>query len=364
MDCRTGTDSGHSTASHVCCRSQAQAVAVLAAFLAVCAGAASVEGRTGYAYNPRCTTYVHRADHPESPQRVIEIHRRLETTGLLDSLEATVPVDSPMVHIRKLHTAAHVSGIQGILKRSPGSDSIGAIADIAVAEVLGAVDAVVAGRVRNAFCNIRPPGHHVVNGGFVSGFCAYANVAIAVRYAQDVLGIDRVLVVDWDYHHGNGTVHFICADTNVLFFELNSLEDSYETCNAESEHVIIVRPEASTNEGHVKVMKKVLVPRAAAFKPQLVLISCGFDLKAGDALGGSGVTARGVSQLTRAVMDIAEKHCQGKLVSVLEGGYEDFAVKPRTWKGLAACAEAHVRTLMSGKVQAEAKWYRSRKAGK
>jgi acetoin utilization deacetylase AcuC-like enzyme len=112
------------------------------------------------------------------------------------------------------------------------------------------------------------------------------------------------------------------------------------------------------------VLRDVLTPLAAKFRPQLVLISCGFDLKADDAMGGRGVTARGVCQLTRVLMDIADRFCEGRIVSVLEGGYADAGSNPPTWYGLAACAEAHVRTLMTGKLQPEARHYRKRKAAR
>lgn len=316
-----------------------------------------VVSATGYAYAPRCTTYVQAVGHPESPKRIIAIHQRLTESGLTDSLVSIEPLSDPLPHIGRVHTQKHIAGIRSLRRTAPDTDSIGPIAELAVACILGAVKAVCQGTVRNAFCNTRPPGHHAINGGYTSGFCAYANVVIAARYAREVMGLERVLIVDWDYHHGNGTVHLICRDTTVVFFEAGSFAGAYDDCNAAQAHIVTVPLEKKGNDGYVGAFKKHLVPLARAFRPRIVLISSGFDLKAGDALGGRGVTAHGVSQLTRLVMDIAEQWCEGRVVSVLEGGYSDFGSNPPTYRGLAACAEAHVRTLLTGEVQPEAPYF-------
>ncbi|MBD3242415.1 MAG: histone deacetylase [Chitinivibrionales bacterium] len=312
---------------------------------------------TGYTYDPRCTTYVQAAEHPESPHRVTAIHQQITQSGLTDSLVRVEPLSDPLPHIRRVHTERHIAGIRNLRHRIPESDSIGPLAELAVAQILGAVKAVCEGTIRNAFCNIRPPGHHVINGGYTSGFCAYANVVIAARYAQKEMGLERVLIVDWDYHHGNGTVHLVCSDTSILFFEAGSAAAMYEECNGARRHVITVSLQKTGNDGYVEAYRKHLLPAAASFRPQIVLVSSGFDLKAGDALGGRGVTAQGVSLLTRLVMDIAEEYCKGRLVSVLEGGYSDFGSTPPSYRGLAACAEAHIRTLLTGDIQPEAPYF-------
>ena len=215
----------------------------------------------------------------------------------------------------------------------------------AVGGVLAAVDAVMHGEVRNAFCAVRPPGHHAMVDRAL-GFCIFNNLAIGVRYVQQEYGLSKVLIVDWDVHHGNGTQAAFYEDPNVLYFSVHQYP-FYPGTGAESEKgrgkgleytINVPLSWGSTDEDYLKVFEQRLRPAALAFAPQFVFISAGFDAHEHDTLGSMRVTTEGFGQLSRVVKQIADTCCQGRLVSVLEGGYG--------LEGLAASVEAHIRVLM------------------
>ena len=193
----------------------------------------------------------------------------------------------------------------------------------------------------------------------LEGFCAYANVVIAARFAQREYGIKRVMIADWDCHHGNGTVFFTCNDTSVLFCETASVERPFRECNKDKKHIISVAVGGQrSHDDFVNVWKETLIPAADAFKPELVLVSSGFDIKRDDPVCGGRfkATARTFSALTRLVMDVAEKHCNGKLVTLLEGGYRNRGTDQ--YRAIAECASSLLATLISGEEQPESAFYR------
>jgi acetoin utilization deacetylase AcuC-like enzyme len=215
---------------------------------------------------------------------------------------------------------------------------------MAVGGVLAAVDAVVQGDVRNAFCAIRPPGHHAC-ADRAMGFCLFNNIAIATRYAQQKHGLTKILIVDWDVHHGNGTQAAFYEDPNVLYFGVHrwpfypGTGSALETGAGDGADLTInvPLPVGSGDAPYVEAFEKKLRPAALRFGPDLVLISAGFDAAKGDDLGGMKVTPEGFAELTRIVREIARQCCQERLVSVLEGGYGD---------ALPGAVEAHIRVLM------------------
>jgi acetoin utilization deacetylase AcuC-like enzyme len=312
---------------------------------------------TGFAYDSSFANYFQ--NNYEVPERVVSINRRLREQGLLTGLASVVPLAEPRSYIERVHSADHIKAIQAIpLDRDNGAtQKIGEIADLAVAYVLGAVRDVCENKIRNAFCNIRPPGHHQINFECSYGFCCYANVVIAARFALEAYPniIKRVMIIDWDLHHGNGTQFFIQNDPAILF---------YDTCGGgfygggdEKGHGLFTA--TTGNDGFLREWENEMMPMARAFKPDLILISAGFDSKKYDLMGGLGLTARGYSLLTRKVMDLAEEFSGGRIVSMLEGGYADSGgTSPAMFNGLEQCAENHVRTLMSGELQPETQFYR------
>jgi acetoin utilization deacetylase AcuC-like enzyme len=210
--------------------------------------------------------------------------------------------------------------------------------------VLNAVDQVMNGHAKNAFCAVRPPGHHATPTRGM-GFCLVNNVAVAARYAQRRYGVQRVVIVDWDVHHGNGTQDIFYSDDTVLFFSTHQ-SPWYPGTGAADERgegkgvgLTINRPFAA-GAGRDEIygaFRESLMTAAGKFKPDLVLISAGFDSRAGDPLGQFRLTDEDFKDLTRLMMDIAGTHCEGKLISVLEGGYD--------LSGLASAVTAHVTTL-------------------
>jgi acetoin utilization deacetylase AcuC-like enzyme len=193
---------------------------------------------------------------------------------------------------------------------------------------------------------MRPPGHHALNTGQEEGFCFFNNVAIATRYAQEVFKRQKVLIVDWDFHHGNGTEAAFYEDPTVLYFSTHYALAYPGTGHPDKEgngpglgfNINVHMPCGASDDDIIDVFKTVLVPRADSFKPDFVLISAGFDGRTKDKLGCFDISDEGFAALTRIVMDIAHAHCGDKIVSVLEGGY--------TPEDLAGAVHAHVSTLL------------------
>jgi acetoin utilization deacetylase AcuC-like enzyme len=216
----------------------------------------------------------------------------------------------------------------------------------AVGGVLNAVDAVMTGAADNAFCCVRPPGHHA-NASRGMGFCLLNNVALAARYAQRRHGIERVMIVDWDVHHGNGTQDIFYADPSVFFFSTHQWPlypgtgRANETGEGPGEGTTMnfPFPAGSGRREILGAMQESLIPAADRFHPDLILISAGFDSRIGDLLGSFTLTDTDFADLTHLVKEIAARHARGRVVSLLEGGYN--------LEGLASAAAAHVEALMA-----------------
>jgi acetoin utilization deacetylase AcuC-like enzyme len=210
---------------------------------------------------------------------------------------------------------------------------------------MAAVDAVMDGKVRNVFCAVRPPGHHATRDRAM-GFCLFNNVAVAARYVQERHGLRRVLIVDWDAHHGNGTQEAFYGDNEVLYFSTHQFPcypgsgSAGETGEGAGKGFTVNVPmqAGSGDAEYLRAFREVLVPEADKFRPEFVILSAGFDAHEGDPITDLGVTTTGFAQLTDIVKGIAEKHCGGRLVSVLEGGYD--------LKNLGDSVVAHVKELM------------------
>jgi len=294
---------------------------------------------TGYVFDERYMEHVLYASHPESPQRLKAIQKKMTETGLAKNMTAIEPLDNPLPAIRLVHSQSHIDDIND---RAVTGD----IARLAVAGALGAVRAVAQGMVRNAFCALRPPGHHALNTGREEGFCFFNNIAIAARYAQHEYKLQKVLIIDWDYHHGNGTEWAFYEDPNVLFFSTHDWHAYPGTGDprkrgkgaGEGYNINVHLGCGTEDDDMYRAWETHLLPAAEKFKPDIVLISAGFDSRKDDLLGCFNLTDICFSRLTRMAMDIADTHCNGRLVSLLEGGYNVY--------GLAEAVAAHVSALM------------------
>jgi acetoin utilization deacetylase AcuC-like enzyme len=293
--------------------------------------------RTGLVRDDRYLLHTQGAGHPESPERLKAIQRRLRNSGLEEKLRPIRASVDPDASIRMVHSGEHIE----MAARQAHDD---AICRLAVSGALSAVDAVCSGKVQNAFCAIRPPGHHAANNGEF-GFCFYNNIAIAARYAQKQHNLNKILIVDWDYHHGDGTEWAFYDDPAVLVFSTHALyafpgsgaPDKTGEGQGRGYNINVPLPRGATDEAILRAFKERLLPAAEKFQPDLVLISAGFDARKDDLLGDFNITDEGFAQLTRMVMAIADQHANSRIVSILEGGYNT--------EGLALGVEAHLEAL-------------------
>jgi acetoin utilization deacetylase AcuC-like enzyme/formylglycine-generating enzyme required for sulfatase activity len=294
---------------------------------------------------------------PERPARLEAIVKRLKDKGLMEQLtvlegkpaptepNAAVP---PPPHIERVRKACEGLGDR-VEHLDTGDMPISAksydAALSAVGGVLAAVDGVMEGRIRNAFCAVRPPGHHALKEKAM-GFCLFNNVAVAARHLLNKHKLERVLIVDWDVHHGNGTQDEFYQDGRVMLFDTH-LSPFYPGSGAESEKgkgkgegliINVPLPKGAGDAEFRKIYEEKLKPAALAFKPDFILISAGFDSARGDLLGRLDLTPTGYTAMTKVVREIADATAKGRIVSMLEGGYNLDA--------LADSVEAHVRALM------------------
>ncbi|MDP6637281.1 MAG: histone deacetylase [Phycisphaerae bacterium] len=310
---------------------------------------------TAFIYDPIYAKHYAGPGHPESPRRLEAIMQLIGETDFAGRLEIIKPPDGSDDQILNVHSKQYLDQVRNdIASRRPvlsmgDTDVCDASLDAAVKAVGGichAVDLVVTGKHSNAFCAVRPPGHHSGESRG-SGFCVFNNVAIAARHAQKTHNISRVLIADWDVHHGNGTQETFYSDPSVLFFSTHQWPLypmtglPHETGLGAAAGLTINCP-FGAGAGHKQIIgafREELIPAADTFKPELVLISAGFDSRIEDPLGGFALTDEDFAELTGIMLDIARKHAGGRLVSTLEGGYNP--------SGLAKAVRAHCQTLAS-----------------
>ena len=312
--------------------------------------------KTGYLYDEIFLQHRPGKEHPESPQRLMAIDQALRVMPFFPELIPLRPRRATLEELLLVHHREYVDLTKRECKAGMSSLSTGdtdicpesyQVALSAAGSVLAAVDAVFSGTISRAFCAVRPPGHHAGPGRGM-GFCIFNNVALAARYAQKKYGAKRVLIADWDVHHGNGTQDVFYRDGSVLYFSTH-LFPHYPGSGAATESglgaakgLIINRP-FPYGAGYREIVgafRETLIPAAREFKPDFSLISAGFDSRKNDPLGGFQVDDNGFRELTRIMLAIAAVSGKGRLVSVLEGGY-DLA-------GLASAVCAHLEELHRG----------------
>jgi acetoin utilization deacetylase AcuC-like enzyme len=293
--------------------------------------------------------------HPEHEGRLIAIIDHLKKSDLWDNLLPITPSPADTKWILKVHTAEHLKFVKEACERGATVlDREGdtyvcresyAVALLVVGGVLAGIDAVIGDKVKNAFCAVRPPGHHA-GSSRAMGFCLFNNVAIGTRYAQEKYGLERVAIVDWDVHHGNGTQEIFYEDPSVLYISTHQYPyypgtgSASERGKGEGEGFTLNLPLSAGTDGeeYVKLFKEKTVPALQDFNPDFLLISAGFDAHKDDPLAAIFLDESTYAEVTRMLAEFAKKHCHGRIVSVLEGGY-DLTALPR-------CVEAHLRELM------------------
>ena len=304
-------------------------------------------------YDPAMLRHEPGGDHPESPKRLDAVMESVRALERQSRLTVAAPRPATEDEILRVHTPQYLKLVGAEIEAgrrtlSTGdtelsSGSLGA-ALAAAGTVVSAVDAVVGGRARHAFCAVRPPGHHASQARGM-GFCVFNNIAIGARHAARAHGVERILIADWDVHHGNGTQEVFWSDGSVLFFDTHQhpwypgTGSPTETGEGKGRGRIVNRPfpAGAGRDEILGAFRTELVPAAEHFKPQLVMISAGFDSRAGDPLGKFTLTDADFSELTAIVAGIARQHAGGRVVSVLEGGYSR--------DGLARAVSAHLDRL-------------------
>ncbi|HLT38723.1 MAG TPA: histone deacetylase [Enhygromyxa sp.] len=294
-------------------------------------------------------THGVRSAHPESPERLAVLLELVDEAVGAGTIELRRPTPADPDALRLVHTDAHVDALLGLAGRSEILDADTSItpgsihaARLAAGSLLDAVAAVCAGEAKRAMCLVRPPGHHA-EPDRAMGFCLFGNVALAAAMARSAGLVERVLIVDWDVHHGNGTQAAFWQRADVLTFDLHQ-HPWYPGGGAARERgsgaglghcVNLPLPAGLGDADYLALVDRLLIPLADRYAPELVLVSAGFDAHVDDPLGGMEITTQGFAALCARVQAIADRHAGGKLILALEGGYALAALRA----SVAGCIE-------------------------
>jgi len=302
---------------------------------------------TAFIHHPDCRLHDMGAHHPESPDRVAVIEDHLLATGLLDHLVSHAAPKATREQLLRVHDGDYLDSIEsasphsGIAHLDPDTamnpHSLTAALRAAGAVVM-ATDSVIRGEAENAFCNVRPPGHHACRKRAM-GFCFFNNVAVGAAHAIEVHGLQRVAIVDFDVHHGNGTEDIFSGDRRVMM--VSTFQHPfypYSGTQGRSERMVNI-PLAAYSSG-VEFRNAVVndwLPALHGFAPQMIFISAGFDAHRDDDMASLGLVESDYAWVTEQIVNVAERYAQGRIVSTLEGGYNLGA--------LARSVGAHIRAL-------------------
>ena len=316
----------------------------------------AVAPKTGYFSHPDCRLHEMGRGHPECPERLAAVDDHLLAIGLADVLDQRVAPIVPIADIELVHSRMYVASLRGLTDglrediQAGGPTHAQVDPDTsmnmhtwdaalrAAGAAIAATDAVMAGELQNAFCAVRPPGHHACH-DHAMGFCFFNNVAIAARYALERHGLSRVAIVDFDVHHGNGTEDIVAGDQRILmvsFFQHPFYPEGGTQSKASN---LVNMPVPAYTKGEVvrDLVTQHWLPRLEAFAPEMIFISAGFDAHREDDLGQMGLVEADYAWITRQIKAVADRYAHGRIVSCLEGGYNLDA--------LARSAEAHIRAL-------------------
>jgi acetoin utilization deacetylase AcuC-like enzyme len=313
--------------------------------------------KTGFLYDERFQLHKTGRYHPEVPDRLPSIYRGIEKAGLLSKLIRVEASPAEMKHVELVHDGPYVKRFEEACQLgksvfdSPDNQmccETYAISLLAVGGILDVVGRVMKGELDNAFCAVRPPGHHAEVSNAM-GFCYFNNVAIAARYLQNQWGIQRVGIVDFDVHHGNGTQHIFEKDPTVFYYSIHEHpsfaypgtgrefevgKDSGHGFNKNS----LVLPGQGDKE-YQRLMQRDLFPAFDEFKPEVILVSCGFDAHMDDDMSDIKLSTEGFSWIMQKIVGLAKQYSKGRVISVLEGGY--------SLRRLPELAKNHIEILLN-----------------
>lgn len=292
--------------------------------------------------------------HPENAKRLENTLKHLKATGLWDQLRVEKPRAASLEEIGLIHAENYIQTIKQIANTGGQLDSDTIISaasyDAAVHAVgapLAAIDFIMKGEEKNAFCLIRPPGHHATPARGM-GFCLFNNVAVAAKYIQSKYKLERVFIIDWDVHHGNGTQDAFFNDPTILYFSMHRYpfypgsgrkeESGWD--KGEGFTINVPVPANISSQRYIELFTDVIKKNADQFIPEFIIISAGFDTYKKDPIGGLNLDREDFRILTEIVIRTAQKYCNGRLVSCLEGGYN--------LSDLPLCIEAHLKALLQG----------------
>ncbi len=303
--------------------------------------------QTAYISHPACLKHDMGVDHPESPARLAAIEDQLIATNIFPFLQYHEAPRVTVEQLARVHTPGYIRSIEAA---APQQGLVNLDADTlmspytleatlrAAGAVVLATDLVMTGQVENAFCNVRPPGHHATRDQSM-GFCIFNNVAVGVAHAMAQYGLERVAIVDFDVHHGNGTEDIFRDDNRVMLCStFQHPFYPYSGADSGNEHIINVPLAAGTNgQGFRDAVSAVWLPKLELFKPQMIFISAGFDAHREDDMANLGLVEADYIWITQQIKTLANKHAQQRIVSTLEGGY--------ALRALGRSATAHIRVL-------------------
>ncbi|NUN23010.1 MAG: histone deacetylase [Candidatus Jettenia caeni] len=293
--------------------------------------------------------------HPENAKRLENTVKHLKATGLWDQLRVEKSRAASLEEIGLIHTENYIQAIKHIANTGGGqldSDTIISAASYdaavhAVGAPLAAIDFIMKGEEKNAFCLIRPPGHHATPARGM-GFCLFNNVAVAAKYIQSKYKLERIFIIDWDVHHGNGTQDAFFNDPTILYFSMHRYpfypgsgrkeESGWD--KGEGFTINVPVPANIPSQRYIELFTDVIKKNADQFIPEFIIISAGFDTYKKDPIGGLNLDREDFRILTEIVIRTAQKYCNGRLVSCLEGGYN--------LSDLPLCIEAHLKALLQG----------------
>ncbi len=312
--------------------------------------------RTGYVWAERYLLHDPGSWHPERPDRLRAIQTALTESGVLELLVRLRPDYAPLEWVERLHDPEYIRRFKEACEQGKqilDTPDCGICRDsymtalLAVGGVMLAVEKVMNGEVDNAFCAVRPPGHHAERDRAM-GFCFFNNVAMGAVYLLENFGLERVAIVDWDVHHGNGTQHLFESDPRVFYVSLHEdPQHCYPGTGYRHEEgkgagkgytLNLPMPPRSDDSDYLRALKTEALPRLKQFAPQFLLISAGFDAHFKDPLAHMHLTREGYRDMAELLLDLAQETAGGKVVTVLEGGYN--------LEVLEECVENHIRLLL------------------
>jgi acetoin utilization deacetylase AcuC-like enzyme len=319
--------------------------------------AATAPGKpTAWVTSREFLRHVTHPGHPERVSRLETIHRVMAASGPADRLVKIEPTPASEEAILRCHEREYVRRLEGACLKGReyidcGDSSICPetfeVALLAAGAAINAVDAVMDGRTRNAFVAARPPGHHAERDRSM-GFCMFGNVAVAARHLQAARGVGKVLILDWDVHHGNGTQHIFEEDPSVFFCSFHQHPDTlYPGTGYPSERgkgpgegftLNVTFPPGAGDDEYIREFEETFLPAAERFAPDFVLVSAGYDAHRRDPLGGIELTERGFDRLAAGIKGFADRACGGRLVALLEGGYDLTALSENVRRTVAILA--------------------------